>query len=104
MTEISKNALKTRCFFANMCFRYVLCDSNHKKTAQKSSTIPSQQIYGLTLLREPLMFNYFLKRRKSMKCSYDKTFTLTTSNLQAPTVQSALGISLVRSVECGLFA
>ena len=39
-----------------------------------------------------------------MKCSYDKTFTLTTSNLQAPTVQSALGISLVRSVECGLFA
>jgi hypothetical protein len=47
MTEISKNALKTRCFFANMCFRYVLCDSNHKKTAQKSSTIPSQQIYEL---------------------------------------------------------
>ena len=39
-----------------------------------------------------------------MKCSYDKTFMLTTSNLQAPAVQSALGISLVRSVECGLFA
>ena len=39
-----------------------------------------------------------------MKCSYDKTFTLTTSNLQAPTVQSVLGIPLVRSVECGLFA
>jgi len=39
-----------------------------------------------------------------MKSSCDKTFTLTTSNLQAPAVQSALGISLVRSVECGLFA
>ena len=37
-----------------------------------------------------------------MKCSYDKTFTLTTSNLQAPTPQSAL--ETVRSVECGLFA
>jgi hypothetical protein len=49
MTETSKINLKTRCFFANMCFRYVLCDSNHKKTAQKSSTITSQQIYGLTL-------------------------------------------------------
>jgi hypothetical protein len=39
-----------------------------------------------------------------MKCSYDKTFTLTTSNPQALTVQSVLGLSLVRSVECGLFA
>ena len=39
-----------------------------------------------------------------MKCSYDKTFTLTTSQLQAPTAQSALGVFLVRSVECGLFA
>ena len=39
-----------------------------------------------------------------MKCSYDKTFTLTTSNLQTPTVQSAFGISQVRSVECGLIA
>ena len=39
-----------------------------------------------------------------MKSPYDKTFRLTTSNLQAPTVQSALGLSLVRSVECGLFA
>ena len=37
-----------------------------------------------------------------MKCSYDKTFTLTTSNLQAHAVQSAL--EAVRSVECGLFA
>ena len=39
-----------------------------------------------------------------MKCSYDKTFTLTTSKPRACTVQSALGIDLVRSVECGLFA
>jgi len=41
MIEIAQNALKTRCFFANICFRYVLCDSNHKKTGEKSSTIPS---------------------------------------------------------------
>ncbi len=54
-----------------------------------------------------------------MKSSCDKTFTLTTSLViarsvaekqqndvltKACTVQSALGISLVRSVECGLFA
>ncbi len=37
-----------------------------------------------------------------MKSSCDKTFTLTTSQLQAFTVQSAL--ETVRSVECGLFA
>ena len=104
MTEISKNALKTRCFFANMCFRYVLCDSNHKKTAQNSSTIPFTANLWAHSMGEPLMFNYFLKRRKSMKCSYDKTFTLTTSQLQALAAQSALGFFLVRSVECGLFA
>ena len=39
-----------------------------------------------------------------MKSSCDKTFMLTTSNAQASTAQSVLGISLVRSVECGLFA
>jgi len=39
-----------------------------------------------------------------MKSSCDKTFTLTRSNPQAPAVQSVLGLSLVRSVECGLFA
>jgi hypothetical protein len=39
-----------------------------------------------------------------MKKSCDKTFTITTSNSQALTVQSVLGLSLVRSVECGLFA
>ena len=39
-----------------------------------------------------------------MKCSYDKTFTLTTSKAQASTAQSVLGTFLVRSVECGLFA
>jgi len=37
-----------------------------------------------------------------MKCSYAKTFTLTTSNPQANSPQSAL--ETVRSVECGLFA
>ena len=37
-----------------------------------------------------------------MKCSYDKTFTLTTIQLQAFTLQSAL--ETVRSVECGPFA
>jgi hypothetical protein len=37
-----------------------------------------------------------------MKCSYDKTFTLTTNQLQAPAAQSVLGFFLVRSVECGL--
>jgi len=56
MIEIAQNALKTRCFFANMCFRYVLCDSNHKKTGGKSSTIPSPRINGLPLLGNPLMF------------------------------------------------
>jgi len=39
-----------------------------------------------------------------MKSSCDKTFTLTTSIPQAPTVQSVFGLSLVRSVECELFA
>ena len=42
MTEITKNVIEARCFFANMCFRYVLCDSNHKKTVENSSTIPNQ--------------------------------------------------------------
>jgi hypothetical protein len=39
-----------------------------------------------------------------MKKSCDKTFTLTTSKFQAHPPQSVLGLSLVRSVECGLFA
>ena len=39
-----------------------------------------------------------------MKCSYDKTFTLTTIHSSAATVLSALGKNLVRSVECGLLA
>jgi len=56
MIEIAQNTLKTRCFFANICFRYVLCDSNHKKTGEKSSTIPSLQINGLPLLGNSLMF------------------------------------------------
>ena len=37
-----------------------------------------------------------------MKCSYDKTFTLTTSNLKGQPPQNAL--ETVRSVECELFA
>ena len=37
-----------------------------------------------------------------MKSSFDKTFTLTTSNPKAHLPQSAL--ETVRSVECGLFA
>ncbi len=56
MIEIAENAPKTRCFFANICFRYVLCDSNHKKTGEKSSTIPSPLINGLPLLGNSLMF------------------------------------------------
>ena len=55
MTETSKINLKTRCFFANMCFRYVLCDSNHKKTGGKSSTISTSLINGLPLLGDSLM-------------------------------------------------
>jgi hypothetical protein len=48
-----------------------------------------------------------------MKNSCDKTFTLTKSAItssdaltltKAHILQSALGVSLVRSVECGLFA
>jgi hypothetical protein len=46
MIEIEQNTLKTRCFFANMCFRYVLCDSNHKKTGGKSSTILHRELMG----------------------------------------------------------
>jgi hypothetical protein len=56
MIEIAQNTLKTRCFFANMCFRYVLCDSNHKKTGGKSSTISTSLINGLPLLGDSLMF------------------------------------------------
>jgi len=56
MTNFLENRLKTRCFFAKKCFRYGLCDSNHKKPAHKSSTIPSQRINGLPLLGNLLMF------------------------------------------------
>ena len=52
---------KTRCFFANMPFHDHLCDSNHKKRLKKSSTIPSQQIYGLPLLGIPFVFILLLK-------------------------------------------
>ena len=108
MIEIAQNATKTRCFFANMCFRFVLCDSNHKKTGEKSPTIPSLQKNGLPLLGKPVDVYLILKRRKPMKNSCDKTFRLTTNlvalenPLQACNPQSAL--TPVRSVECGLFA
>ena len=59
MIEMAKNKLKTRCFFANIRFRYVLCDSNHKKTDEKSSTIASPLNNGLPILVNPLMYLYF---------------------------------------------
>jgi hypothetical protein len=56
MTENHKKHEKSRCFFANMQFHECLCDSNHKKRRQKSSTIPSQRINGLPLLGNPSVF------------------------------------------------
>lgn len=56
MTEMRKNQPKSRCFFANKRFHAVLCDSNHKKRRQKSSTIPSQRINGCSLLGFPFLF------------------------------------------------
>lgn len=92
---------KTRCFFANLYFRESVCDSNHKKRFQKSSTIPSQRINGLPPLETHLCLINFEKETSMTNC-FDQTFMLTTSKKQAPTVQSAL--TPVRSVECGLFA
>ena len=57
MNKFTENTPKTRCFFANKCFRYAPCDSNHKKQGHKSSTIPSQRINGLPLLGNLCMFN-----------------------------------------------
>jgi hypothetical protein len=56
MNKFTENTPKTRCFFANKCFRYAPCDSNHKKQGHKSSTIPSQRINGLPLLGNLCMF------------------------------------------------
>ena len=64
MIEIAQNALTTRCFFANMCFRYVLCDSNHKKTGGKSSTIPSPRINGLPLFGKPIDVYLIFEKEK----------------------------------------
>ena len=50
MNKFIEKCEKTRCFFANMGFHAGVCDSNHKKRLQKSSTIPSQRINGLPLL------------------------------------------------------
>ena len=56
MTENHKKHEKSRCFFANMPFHECLCDSNHKKRRQKSSTIPSQRTNGLPLLGNSSVF------------------------------------------------
>ena len=56
MNKFTENTPKTRCFFANKCFRYAPCDSNHKKQGHKSSTIPSQRINGLPLLGNSPVF------------------------------------------------
>ena len=57
MSKESGKPSKTRCFFANMRFRALVCDSNHKKLREKSSTITSQQINGCSLLESPFKFN-----------------------------------------------
>ena len=57
MSKIAKKCEKTRCFFTNMGFHAGVCDSNHKKRLQKSSTIPSQRINGCSLLGFPFVFN-----------------------------------------------
>ena len=106
--NLNENMTKTRCFFTNITFKTHLCDSNHKKRRQKSSTIPSQRINGPSLLGKPFNVYLILKRTKPMKNFCHKTFRLTTSlassvkPLQACNPQSAL--TPVRSVECGLFA
>ena len=56
MTKLIKKHPKTRCFFANKRFHASVCDSNHKKRSNKSSTIPSQRINGLPPLEIPFMF------------------------------------------------
>jgi len=109
--NLRKNMAKTRCFFANMTFKTHLCDSNHKKRRQKSSTIPSQRINGASSIGKPIDVYLILKRRRSMKITCDKTFSLTTSLVTSGACltfalaliqQSAL--PPVPSVECGLFA
>jgi hypothetical protein len=94
-----------------MTFKTHLCDSNHKKRRQKSSTIPSQQINGASSIGKPIDVYLILKRRRPMKITCDKTFSLTTSLVMSGDIltfvprriqQSAL--PAVLSVECGLFA
>jgi len=109
--NLRKNMAKTRCFYANMGFKTHLCDSNHKKRRQKSSTILSQRINGASSIGKPIDVYLILKRRRSMKITCDKTFSLTTS-LVASGDHPSFGLVLiqqsalspVRSVECGLFA
>ena len=107
MSKIAQNCEKPCCFFANMCFHAGVCDSNHKKCMQKSSTIPSRRTGELLLLGKLVCEYLNLKRSESMKKSFDRAILLTTSLVsnrlpQACILQSAL--TSVRSVECGLFA
>jgi hypothetical protein len=108
MNKTATQHPKTRCFFANLYFRESVCDSNHKKRFQKSSTIPTQRINGLPPLETHLCLINFEKETSMTNC-FDQTFMLTTSfvvktakNSEARIPQSAL--ATVRSVECGLFA
>jgi hypothetical protein len=107
MNKTATQHPKTRCFFANLYFRESVCDSNHKKRFQKSSTIPTQRINGLPPLETHLCLINFEKETSMTNC-FDQTFMLTTSLVtsvvspKACTVQS--GLTPVRSVECGLFA
>ena len=105
MNKTATQHPKTRCFFANLYFRESVCDSNHKKRFQKSSTIPSQRINGLPPLETHLCLINFEKETSMTNC-FDQTFMLTTSLVSLKTTaripQSAL--TTVRSVECGLFA
>jgi hypothetical protein len=109
--NLRKNMAKTRCFYANMGFKTHLCDSNHRKRRQKSSTIPSHRINGASSIGKPIDVYLIVKRRRSMKITCDKTFSFTTSLVTAGanftySLSLILQSSLppVRSVECGLFA
>ena len=65
--NLNENMTKTRCFFTNMTFKTHLCDSNHKKRRQKSSTIPSLRINRPSLLGNLLMFIQFWKGQGQWK-------------------------------------
>jgi hypothetical protein len=109
MTENTQKTLKARCFFANMRFHPLVCDSNHKKSHRKPSTMTSHRTIGL-LYWEIICFYLIFIRGKSMNKSYDQTFRLTTSLLTPDSSQKTTAriplsaLTPVRSVECGRFA